>query len=56
MGKEDAEPLKRVFSYFTKKLRMRKPDDKRLKILLQVAKDLYMSEPPTLLRLLFLGV
>jgi hypothetical protein len=33
MGREDAKLLKRIFSHFTKKLRMRKPDDKLLEML-----------------------
>jgi hypothetical protein len=34
MGREDAKLLERVFSYFTKKLRMGKPDGKLLEMLL----------------------
>jgi hypothetical protein len=33
MGREDAKLLEKVFSHFTKQLRMKKPDDKLLEIL-----------------------
>ena len=36
MGREDTKLLERVFSYFTKKLRTEKPDDKLLVMLLLV--------------------
>jgi hypothetical protein len=33
IGREDAKLLERVFSHFTKKLRMKKPDGKLLEML-----------------------
>jgi hypothetical protein len=37
MGREDAKLLEKVFFYFAKKLRMRKPDDKLLEMLTMFA-------------------